>query len=171
MEELKNKGYAAELLGNFKFDTDLIIASATVLFEGQGGRLYTSTVTTAREDFTKWGKEEWNQFIEKSETFYGRETLVRVESLTVSFTPSAFENYILEATDLNMTGFNRMILTYNPPFLPKNCFMLNEDEQKNVDSVSAAVSVAKAVTAERLIGVKSDEPVAILVRRAAKNKL
>ena len=169
LKELKNKGYAVNLLSGFSFDKDLVIASATVLFEGHAGRLYTSTVTTAREDFTKWGVNEWSRFIEKSGVFYGEDTLKRVESLTISMTPGGFENYILEATDLDTAGFNRIILTYNPPFFSIIDFMLTTDEQKNISGVSSVILAAQMVTPERLHSVKSDEPVAILVRKIAKN--
>lgn len=167
MSTLRNKDYAVRLLSDFNFDKELVVASGTVYYKGVGGRLYSHTVTTARENFLEWGKDDWHNFIETSQEFYGN-ILKRVEAITLSFTPGGFENYILEATDLDMTGFNRIILTYNPPFLPKNMFMLTPEEQQNIGSVSSVILASKMIAPERLIGVKSDEPVAVIVRRIAK---
>ena len=168
MSTLKNRDYAVRLLSNFNFDKELVIASGTVYYEGAAGRLYSHTVTTARENFTEWNKEDWERFIETSQEFYGN-VLKRVEAITLSFTPGGFENYILEATDLDMAGFNRIVLSYNPPFLPKNMFMLTQEEQQNINSVSSVLLAAQMITPERLISIKSDEPIAVIARRIAKN--
>ena len=171
MSTLKNKDYAIELLSNFDYNGELVLASATVFYEGTGGRLFSHAVTTARKNFLEWRSDDWCRFIETSQEYYGASMLKRVEAITLSLVPGGLENYILEATDLDMAGFNRIVLSYNPPFLPKNMFMLNSDEQKNIGSVSSVLLAAQMVAPDRLISVKSDEPVAIIVRRIAKHML
>lgn len=168
MERIKNRDYAIKLLSDFAFDGEFVLASSTVYYEGANGLLFSHTVSSAREDFTNWGEKEWDEFIDKSREFYG-DVLKRVESITLSFTPGGFENYILEATDLDMAGFNRVVITHNPPFFPKQMFMLTTDEQKYIGSASSVLLASKMITPERLISIDSDEPVAIIVRRIAKN--